>query len=215
MQYKSLVKIGKGLKGELWSRRKLKNWVSIVCKNFDHWSPILIQLLFPRTGILPPRNPLERKIQFKASTFFKNKKKAPVLDTDAYLFQIDDFVTENPVSAEEIKEGLLSEKSKDVQVSSAISIKAASIDLHIEELIKDHSGMSNAEIIQLQLEVFEKELDQAFVKNIDEITFVHGVGNGVLRNQIHKRLSQRKDISYFKDSQKEKFGYGATLIRLK
>ncbi len=50
---------------------------------------------------------------------------------------------------------------------------------------------------------------------MDEITFVHGVGSGTLRREIQKRLSGMKSILYFQDAQREKFGYGATLVRLK
>jgi dsDNA-specific endonuclease/ATPase MutS2 len=50
---------------------------------------------------------------------------------------------------------------------------------------------------------------------MDEIIFIHGVGNGVLRNAIHKRLSGNKNVQYFEDAQKEKFGYGATKVRIK
>jgi dsDNA-specific endonuclease/ATPase MutS2 len=50
---------------------------------------------------------------------------------------------------------------------------------------------------------------------MDEIIFIHGVGNGVLRTEIHKRLSKNKQVEYFKDAMKEKFGYGATLVKIK
>jgi dsDNA-specific endonuclease/ATPase MutS2 len=50
---------------------------------------------------------------------------------------------------------------------------------------------------------------------MDEITFIHGVGNGIMRMEIHKRLSKNPQVQFFKDAMKEKFGYGATLVKLK
>jgi dsDNA-specific endonuclease/ATPase MutS2 len=50
---------------------------------------------------------------------------------------------------------------------------------------------------------------------MQEITFIHGVGNGTLRHQIHKQLSQMAEQLTFKDAQKEKFGYGATKVVFK
>jgi dsDNA-specific endonuclease/ATPase MutS2 len=50
---------------------------------------------------------------------------------------------------------------------------------------------------------------------MDEITFIHGVGNGVLRDSIHKRLSGNKNVQYYEDVQKDKFGYGATKVKIK
>ena len=74
--------------------------------------------------------------------------------------------------------------------------------------------MSNSEILRIQLEQFEKNLDQAIASGMDEITFIHGIGNGVLRKEIHKRLSQIQNIKYFQDTQKDQWGYGATLVRI-
>lgn len=74
--------------------------------------------------------------------------------------------------------------------------------------------MSNSEILRIQLEAFEKNLDQAIASGMDQITFIHGIGNGVLRKEIHKRLSQIQNIKYFQDTQKDNWGYGATLVRI-
>ncbi|MBX9851983.1 MAG: hypothetical protein K2X86_09515 [Cytophagaceae bacterium] len=57
---------------------------------------------------------------------------------------------------------------------------AQEIDLHIEKLVTDHSRMNNAQILELQLKTFEKNLDQAIASGMNEIIFIHGVGNGVL-----------------------------------
>jgi hypothetical protein len=88
------------------------------------------------------------------------------------------------------------------------------IDLHIEELHPQPDGLSNSEKMRIQLEVFEKNLNQAIAAGMDQITFVHGIGNGVLRKEIHKRLSQLENISYFQDTQKDQWGYGATLVKI-
>ena len=55
----------------------------------------------------------------------------------------------------------------------------------------------------------------ALAANMHEIVFIHGTGNGVLRQEIHKLLSRNKLIRFYEDARKEKFGYGATLVRLK
>jgi dsDNA-specific endonuclease/ATPase MutS2 len=36
-----------------------------------------------------------------------------------------------------------------------------------------------------------------------------------MRMEIHKRLSKHPYVQFFKDAMKEKFGYGATLVKLK
>jgi hypothetical protein len=89
------------------------------------------------------------------------------------------------------------------------------VDLHIESLTDHPELLTSSEIFDLQLRTFEQELDKAIAGNAKSIKFIHGVGNGTLRYNIHKRLSQLKDILYYKDADKEKFGFGATTIELK
>ena len=89
-------------------------------------------------------------------------------------------------------------------------------DLHIEALRPEGAeGLSNTAILRLQLDAFEDALSRALATNMHEIIFIHGAGAGVLRKEIHRQLSRNKDIKFFEDAQKEKFGYGATLVRLK
>ncbi|MDB5269742.1 MAG: hypothetical protein JWP58_2782 [Hymenobacter sp.] len=91
------------------------------------------------------------------------------------------------------------------------------VDLHLEALRPDNKDeeLSNTAILRLQLDAFEDTLSRALATNMHEIVFIHGMGNGVLRKEIHRQLSRNKDIKFFEDARKEKFGFGATLVRLK
>ena len=90
------------------------------------------------------------------------------------------------------------------------------LDLHIEALRPEGAeGLSNTAMLRLQLDAFEDALSRALATNMHEIIFIHGAGNGTLRKEIHRQLSRNKDIKFFEEAQKEKFGYGATLVRLK
>ena len=90
------------------------------------------------------------------------------------------------------------------------------VDLHLEALRPDSpEELSNTAILRLQLDAFEDTLSRALATNMHEIVFIHGMGNGVLRKEIHRQLSRNKDIKFFEDARKEKFGFGATLVRLK
>ena len=94
---------------------------------------------------------------------------------------------------------------------------AHEFDLHLEALRPDNKEeeLSNTAILRLQLDAFEDALSRALATNMHEIVFIHGMGNGVLRKEIHRQLSRNKDIKFFEDARKEKFGFGATLVRLK
>jgi DNA-nicking Smr family endonuclease len=152
-----------------------------------------------------------KKIRFRSSTFFKSKKLAPVLNKESYLFRLD--LDAVKIDAKSLEENL----SIGTKSAAAVSIPKPSkeIDLHIEKLTDQHSTMSNTAMLALQMNEFQKNLDNAIATAMDEIVFIHGVGNGVLKKKIHKVLSGHKNVKFFQEAQKEKFGYGATLVRLK
>jgi dsDNA-specific endonuclease/ATPase MutS2 len=87
------------------------------------------------------------------------------------------------------------------------------VDLHAEELLQSQSGMSNTEILNYQIRYFQKCLDEAIAKRIYKIIFIHGVGNGVLRKEIHKILQAEGHEFY--DASLSRFGFGATTVVLK
>lgn len=88
------------------------------------------------------------------------------------------------------------------------------VDLHIHELLDNHRGMSNGEIIQVQLEHFERTLRIAEEKKIGRVIYIHGIGQGVLRAEIRKMLHQYYPHCTFMDGPYEHYGYGATEVRI-
>ncbi len=87
------------------------------------------------------------------------------------------------------------------------------VDLHIEELVDSTKGMGSHEMLSIQLERFEKELDGAIAKGMKKIIFIHGVGNGRLKQEIVKVLKTVKGITYQDGSYKE-YGFGATQVNI-
>ena len=207
---------------------------NLLIADFDRWPVLIFQALYYRSGYYTLREPLMRRIKHKAATFFKSQSTAPVLDKPSFLFSIDQAAASGdntplggtplggkPLDPEKLKESMLAPKedapAKDRGGASRIKLSRppAQVDLHIEELTDAYDRMNNSEMLTLQLQTFEEKLDQAIATGMDEITFVHGVGSGVLRGEIHKRLSKMKNIMHFQDAMREKFGYGATLVRIK
>ncbi len=87
------------------------------------------------------------------------------------------------------------------------------IDLHIEELMDNYSGMSNAEIIQIQLKQFQKALDKAINEHYRKLVVIHGVGNGRLKQEVRSILSSYNNLRVH-DGAYSKYGFGATEIVL-
>lgn len=213
-----------GLTAGHLTRRGSQKITDAYLDKFDKWSPLLVQAIFFKAGFTTLKEPLIRKFTFSAASFFKSKTKAPILDKECYLFQIDQkIVGINPV---EIKESIIERQTAvapaNVMLPNVKNIAAQpatprqiEIDLHIEQITKDYGKLNAAQILELQLKTFESALDKAILEAYDEIVFIHGVGNGTLRHEIHKRLSKHPGIAYYKDARKEKFGYGATLAKIK
>lgn len=87
------------------------------------------------------------------------------------------------------------------------------VDLHITELIENPEGLSNFEMLNIQLEKFENELDDAIYKNMKKIIFIHGVGNGRLKQEIVYRLNKTKGVT-FQDASYKDYGFGATQVNI-
>jgi hypothetical protein len=137
-------------------------------------------------------------------------QRIPVLEKEGFLLQLDgDSVHPD---ATKIKESMLSSRQPEQRPAVPSRQKDREIDLHIEQLRHDSSALNPAEILEIQLKHFEQALDRALLENLNQLIVIHGVGNGVLRSEIHRRLSKNTHIAYFKDARREKFGYGATEI---
>jgi hypothetical protein len=195
------------------NRNTFQKISEFVLADFDQWPFINIQALYFRNGKTLMKEPLNKQIKFKANSFFKSRQPLPLMNQEGYLFQVDEEVLEfNPAA---VIEKMYEQKGKPSGTRNTLDRPPKEVDLHIEKLTTDFSNLDNAEILQMQVRAFEHNLETALATGMEEIIFIHGVGNGILKNQIHKLLSANKNIKFFKDAQKEKFGYGATLVRLR
>ena len=153
----------------------------------------------------------------QASTFHKAKGKAPIIQKDGFIFQIDkdnlEIEPKDIVAA--MQEKTMQEKTIAPIRTKSLVKEHKEIDLHIEKLSNDIDFLTANEIFKIQINTFEKEFENALSENRESITFIHGVGNGTLRHEIHKKVSKHSEISFFEDANKEKFGYGATFIKFK
>jgi dsDNA-specific endonuclease/ATPase MutS2 len=86
------------------------------------------------------------------------------------------------------------------------------IDLHIEKVTNHWPGMSNYEMLTLQLRTFEKYYDLAVLHLQPSLIVIHGVGSGKLRDEIHAILRQKKEVRSFVNQYHPLYGFGATEI---
>jgi hypothetical protein len=126
------------------------------------------------------------------------------------------------VSVEESKmdeEALIRQKALEIKPSSLIEKhqtgpREAVVDLHIGELIADYKHLTPNEIMKIQMDYFTKCIESAVDRNFRKVTFIHGVGNGVLKSAIMKKVQDYEQADSHLASL-AKFGVGAIDVNIK
>jgi len=204
----------KGITNDKLNAKAFKVVGHLHLKDFDKWPDLVLQFIQHRVSGVNLLEPGNRRLKFKASSFYKSKKTAPIINKEAYVFQVD--IKQENVDLQKLQDKMADPALETTAEVYTLKAPSHEVDLHIQKLTDmDPATMSNSEILKLQLQVFQDNLDRALATNMHEIIFIHGTGNGVLRNEIHKLLSRNKLIKFYEDARKEKFGYGATLVKLK
>lgn len=121
------------------------------------------------------------------------------------------------INAEEIKKAMFEKvelEATPVSHRSKVTLNAAviEIDLHINELVDSTAGLNNADMLQLQMDKFHAVIDENKNKKGQKIVFIHGKGEGVLRNEILKQLKTRYKSFYYQDASFREYGFGATMV---
>lgn len=148
---------------------------------------------------------------FESSGFFEE----PALIYD--IVKDDETVKQVFVSADDIKDALLQKNTTDLpkkiqKKQQRVKNDLVEVDLHIHELLDDTTGMGNAEMLDYQLDVFRKTLDEYKDKKGQKIVFIHGKGDGVLRRAILNELKHKYKTYRSQDASFREYGFGATMV---
>lgn len=168
------------------------------------------QFIFHGKKEFEPRQPLIKRFLLKPKSLFGQTEHLSLLDKQGFSWPLDQ--TESSIPQEKLQDFFQSTKQSEKQ---DFFIPEEEVDLHIEALREDWPQLNGEEILRYQLEHFRRCLEAAAAKGFEKIIFIHGVGNGTLRTEIHKRLGKSLGVKTFKDARKDRFGYGATEVFLK
>ena len=105
----------------------------------------------------------------------------------------------------------ISEKTK--KVSSHKKTKEGvvfEVDLHINQLVDSTKGMDNYSMLSLQIETAKRKLEYAIANRFSKVVFIHGVGEGVLKNEL-AYLLKKYPVDFY-DASFQKYGLGATEV---
>ncbi|WP_298650712.1 DUF2027 domain-containing protein [uncultured Proteiniphilum sp.] len=137
-----------------------------------------------------------------------------------FIIQNDTPENELHVSAGDLEHAMKEKKRQDGRsqgepVEKKRKETVTEIDLHINELLDTTAGMSNADILEYQLNKFNEVMNEHIHRKNHKIVFIHGRGDGVLRNAILKELKKNYPKCFYQDASFSEYGYGATMVTVK
>ena len=188
---------------------------------------ICIQLIaFKEEKTFSLKNALSVEIRLDTVKFYKIHcfTKNGFFDEDALIVPLvlhDVPERQMLVSATDIQAALFIREKEDRGTSQPVPRKMKhadnriEVDLHINQLIDNTSGMSNTDMLQCQLAKFHEVMKTSAGKKGQKIVFIHGKGEGVLRAAMEKELQTTyKRQCRFQDASFREYGFGATLVTI-
>ena len=89
------------------------------------------------------------------------------------------------------------------------------VDLHINALLDSTAGMTPSDILNYQLEKVRNTIFEYKTQKGKKIIFIHGKGEGVLRQAVIHELRYRFKNMPYQDASFQEYGYGATQVTIK
>lgn len=123
---------------------------------------------------------------------------------------------------ERLSEGMR-QKAADVKASAPKAPKTPQqrgddpivVDLHASSLFESTDGLEPADILNYQVDRFAQVMDANIKRPGTRIVFIHGKGEGVLRQALMKELTHRYKGHDVQDASFREYGYGATQVTIR
>ena len=194
-------------------------------EDIEDWCSGYIQFMFHSSSPRVLWLPIHTVIEIKPNRFFKegSYRSNTLLQGKALLLGLApestfQSVSESEESRKYDNHGQATEaqpvKEKPLIDKYRTNFDEAVVDLHIGELVNNIAGLSSHDMFDIQMDYFHKTLESAINNDYRKVTFIHGVGNGILKNAIIKALEEYEQLKN-KMASISKFGVGAIDILIK
>lgn len=191
-------------------------------KELDAVKQFAIQLIFFQKGRFSFRPAIDTVVKINPVSLCKggSYKHARWFKTVSLLRPLEG---PPPVEAEEIEipskvlEQAKREKEREStpKTEKPVSGNIVEVDLHAGELLETTAGMESKDILDYQLETFRRTLEEYKLKRGQKIVFIHGKGDGVLKQRIRWELQTKYKRFNHQDASFKQYGYGATMVTIK
>lgn len=195
-------------------------------EDLEYWCNGIVQALFTKDSSDVVLMPLNAPFSLRSNRFFKEGSylMSGVLGEKAVMVCLAELVALKSAETDLMKiakDGIGSQAPKKDLVKQEAPIDKhktaqgeATVDLHIAELVDNIAGLSSHDMFNIQMDYFKKMLDSAIAADYTKVTFIHGVGNGVLKNAIIEELKKYKNTEN-RMASIAKFGVGAIDVVIK
>ena len=173
-----------------------------------------------------PKPSVDLDIKIEGARFFKANAFAPndFFDDGAILFELirdDRPVHIKRLDTKGLEQEMMHKKEQDshpnpsrpkTQTPRKSDIKV--VDLHIHELVDTTAGMSNHDMLELQLDVARKALKEEADHKSAKVVLVHGKGEGVLRRAVLDMIRREFPRFEVSDASFQEYGFGASQVTI-
>lgn len=199
----------------------------------EEWERITIQTLaFKRDKVFFPKPTYSVNLRIDGTKFYKLHAFQPSVffNTPALTYDIlkdDRAVRPMFVDADELREAMQTPEEQlptEPQPRISGAEKRATrkqdrnaiveVDLHAHELLDTMVGLEPRDILEYQIKVFRDTMNAHLKKHGCRIVFIHGKGEGVLRNALLKELRTHYKQCRVQDASFREYGYGATMVTI-
>lgn len=183
------------------------------------WTMGCLQFLFHKDHCKEVPSPFNAEFEIQGKKFYSegSYRESPVISEKGIVIRIA--ALSQGVKDAAPKDGNRATSSPEKKPTDDLILKhqtaekEAEVDLHLAELA-DHIGkFEKGEILEFQKNYFERSLESAVRNKFRKVTYIHGVGNGILRGAVVEILNKYGSIEVF-DAPIHKYGAGAIEIRI-
>lgn len=114
-----------------------------------------------------------------------------------------------------LKDAVIKQESNKKKQSKSSKNEPIEVDLHMDALLDDYDVMDAQEMLGFQMDTFHRTMALYKNKRETHIVFIHGKGDGVLRQRIMAALKKDYPKCVIQDASFRKYGYGATMVTIK
>jgi hypothetical protein len=125
------------------------------------------------------------------------------------------------ISASDLQEAMTQKAPVDFPNRRPIPVKKekyppiVEVDLHINQLLDSTAGLSNTDMLNVQLDTFRKTMEEYKNAKGQKIVFIHGKGEGILRNAVLNELKLKYKHLPVQDASFREYGFGATMVTIR